>query len=92
MTNHKQAKAQKRAKHKQKEINMHRHSFRSMSPDSSLEHPKPLSEEEILAQRRPIAEKAGEPPSGAPIPSKPKEPPSDKEAVKEPIPVGAGVK
>lgn len=87
MTNHKQAKAQKRAKHKQREINMRRHSFRSESPDStSPEHPKALTEGEILAQRRPIGEK---PTTEIPVPAKPQKPPSDKEAVKEPIPVGA---
>jgi len=87
MTNHKQARAQKRAKHKQREINMRRHSFRSESPDNtSLEHPKPLSVEEILAQRRPIGEK---PTTETPVPAKPQKPPSDEEAVKEPVPVGA---
>ena len=90
MTNHKQVKAQKRAKRKHKEIKIHKHSFRS-TPSAGLrpEHPKPLSKGEILAQRRPIGDK---PTTETPVPAKPQKPPSDGEAVKEPVPVGAGDK
>ena len=61
MTKHKQAKARKRAKQRQKEIKIHQHSFRSKpSASTALEHPRPLSKEEMLAQRKPIEEKEGD--------------------------------
>ena len=54
MTKHKQAKALKRRRRVSREIREHRHSFRSNNPDmQNLTHPKPLSKEEVLAQRKP---------------------------------------
>jgi len=86
MTKHKQQKSRKRTKVKQKEIRAHRDSYRVRHPDESLAHPKPLSKEKILAMRKPVPE---EPPTGAPVPSKPGKPPADEEVVEEPVPVGA---
>lgn len=60
MTKHKQAKALHREKQKRKEIKLHRHSFRGKNPLSNMTHPKPLSEEEILAQRKPTEEEDNE--------------------------------
>ncbi len=56
MTKHKQDKSRRRAQQKQKEIRMHRHSYRSKDKPTTVEHPKPISKEEMLAQRKPIEE------------------------------------
>ena len=52
MTKHKQAKARKRARQNAKDVRMHRRSLRSKNP--GLDNPKPISKEEILANRQPI--------------------------------------
>lgn len=41
---------------------------------------------------QPVGEKEGTPPAETSVPAKPKTPPSDKDAVKEPVPVGVGDK
>lgn len=46
------------------------------------EHRDSLRSKEIFAQEKPPTETS--------VPSKPKNPPSDEETVKEPVPVGAG--
>jgi len=56
MTNHKHQKALERHKQKQKEIRVHRNSYRVRHPDTAIAHPKPLSEEETLAQNKPVSE------------------------------------
>ena len=59
ITKHKQDKARRRAQQKRKEIRMHKHSYRGkdVSTYSTVtEHPKPMSKEELLAQRVPIEE------------------------------------
>ena len=51
----KQKKALRRHKQKQKETRMHQHSYRSNHPHEVLQHPKPLSKDEIMAMRRPAS-------------------------------------
>ena len=56
ITKHKQDKARRRAQQKRKEIRMHKHSYRSKDEPTTAEHPKPMSKEDLLAQRKPIEE------------------------------------
>lgn len=52
MTKHKRIKALRRRKQNHKEMNLQQHSWRRKFPESE----KTLSEDEILAERKPIAE------------------------------------
>ena len=56
ITKHKQDKARRRSQQKQKELRMHKHSYRSWGEPTTAEHPKPMSKEELLAQRVPVEE------------------------------------
>lgn len=50
-------KAHKRTKQKQKEIRMHRHSYRSKHTDTVLEHPKPIADKrQVLTYMTPFKE------------------------------------